>query len=42
MVALLAEALELKGTERVLEVGTGSGYLAAVLIELCAEVFSVE
>src|SRR6266478_8374557 len=42
MVALMAEALELKGTERVLEVGTGSGYLAAVLSELCADVFSVE
>jgi protein-L-isoaspartate(D-aspartate) O-methyltransferase len=42
MVALMAEALELKGTERVLEVGTGSGYAAAVLGELCAEVFTVE
>ena len=42
MVAIMAEALELKGTERVFEVGTGSGYLAAVLSELCAEVFSVE
>jgi len=42
MVALMAQALELKGTERVFEVGTGSGYLAAVLSELCAEVFSVE
>src|SRR5499433_2912728 len=42
MVALMAEALELKGTERVFEVGTGSGYLAAVLSELCAEVYSVE
>ena len=42
MVALMAEALELKGAERVFEVGTGSGYLAAVLSELCAEVFSVE
>jgi protein-L-isoaspartate(D-aspartate) O-methyltransferase len=42
MVALTVEALELKGTERVLEVGTGSGYAAAVLAELCAEVFSVE
>jgi protein-L-isoaspartate(D-aspartate) O-methyltransferase len=42
MVALMAEALELKGTERVFEVGTGSGYLAAVMSELCAEVFSVE
>ena len=42
MVALMAESLGLKGAERVLEVGTGSGYLAAVLSELCAEVFSVE
>lgn len=42
MVALMAQALGLGGTERVLEVGTGSGYLAAVLSELCAEVFSVE
>jgi protein-L-isoaspartate(D-aspartate) O-methyltransferase len=42
IVALMLEALELKGTERVLEVGTGSGYAAAVLGELCAEVFSVE
>jgi protein-L-isoaspartate(D-aspartate) O-methyltransferase len=42
MVALMVEALELKGTERVLEVGSGSGYAAAVLGELCAEVFTVE
>jgi len=42
MVALMAEALELKGAERVLEVGTGSGYAAAVLGELCAEIFTVE
>ena len=42
MVALMAEALELQGTERVLEVGTGSAYEAAVLAELCAHVFSVE
>src|SRR5919106_5132682 len=42
IVAPMAEALELKGTESVLEVGTGSGYAAAVLSELCAEVFSVE
>src|SRR3989441_8539398 len=42
MVALMAEALELTGAERVLEVGTGSGYAAAVLSQLCAEVFSVE
>jgi len=42
MVALMVEALGLKGTERVLEVGTGSGYAVAVLAELCAQVFSVE
>lgn len=42
IVALMAEALGLIGAEKVLEVGTGSGYLAAVLAELCAEVFSVE
>ncbi|MBI3000405.1 MAG: protein-L-isoaspartate(D-aspartate) O-methyltransferase [Deltaproteobacteria bacterium] len=42
MVALMVEALQLKGDERVLEVGTGSGYEAAVLSELCAEVFSME
>ena len=42
MVALMAEALELKGHEKVLEVGTGSGYEAAVLAELCAQLISVE
>ncbi len=42
MVALMVEALGLKGKERVLEIGTGSGYEAAVLAELCARVFSVE
>jgi protein-L-isoaspartate(D-aspartate) O-methyltransferase len=42
IVARMVEALELKGAERVLEVGTGSGYAAAVLSELCAEVFSIE
>jgi protein-L-isoaspartate(D-aspartate) O-methyltransferase len=42
MVALMSEALGLHGSERVLEVGTGSGYQAAVLGELAAEVFSVE
>ncbi len=42
MVALMVEALGLKGQERVLEIGTGSGYGAAVLAELCGEVFSVE
>lgn len=42
IVALMAEALELTGVERVLEIGTGSGYEAAILAELCAEVYSVE
>jgi protein-L-isoaspartate(D-aspartate) O-methyltransferase len=42
MVALMAQALELRGAERVLEVGTGSGYAAAVLSQLCAEIFTVE
>jgi protein-L-isoaspartate(D-aspartate) O-methyltransferase len=42
IVALMLQALELKGTEKVLEVGTGSGYAAAVLSELCAEVYTVE
>jgi protein-L-isoaspartate(D-aspartate) O-methyltransferase len=42
MVALMTELLELKGPERVLEIGTGSGYQAAVLAELCEKVYSVE
>lgn len=41
-VALLCEALLLRGAERVLEVGTGSGYQAAVLAELGCRVYSVE
>jgi len=42
MVAMMSELLELKGTERVLEIGTGSGYQAAVLAELCEKVYTVE
>src|SRR5512136_245928 len=42
MVALMTEALDLGGGERVLEVGTGSGYQTAVLAELVKGVFSVE
>jgi protein-L-isoaspartate(D-aspartate) O-methyltransferase len=42
MVAAMAEAAEIKPTDVVLEVGTGSGYQAAVLAELAAEVFTVE
>ncbi|MDO8445878.1 MAG: protein-L-isoaspartate(D-aspartate) O-methyltransferase [Deltaproteobacteria bacterium] len=42
MVAVMTEALELKGDERVLELGTGSGYQTAILAELCHKVFSIE
>jgi protein-L-isoaspartate(D-aspartate) O-methyltransferase len=42
MVALMTELLQLKGHERVLEIGAGSGYQAAILAELAAEVHSVE
>jgi protein-L-isoaspartate(D-aspartate) O-methyltransferase len=42
IVAYMTEALGLEGDERVLEVGTGSGYQAAVLARLAAEVFTVE
>jgi len=42
IVALMIEALDLTGDERVLEVGAGSGYAAAVLAELAAEVYAVE
>lgn len=42
MVAAMTEYLELEGGERVLEVGTGSGYQAAVLAELASEVVTIE
>ncbi len=42
MVALMTEILALSGSERVLEIGTGSGYQAAVLAELCGKVYTVE
>jgi protein-L-isoaspartate(D-aspartate) O-methyltransferase len=42
MVALMTEALEIKGDDRVLEIGTGSGYQAAILAELAEWVYSVE
>jgi protein-L-isoaspartate(D-aspartate) O-methyltransferase len=42
MVARICEALALGGNERVLDVGTGSGYQAAVLAELAGEVFTIE
>jgi protein-L-isoaspartate(D-aspartate) O-methyltransferase len=42
VVAFMAEALRLRGDDRVLEVGTGSGYQTAVLAELARDVFSIE
>lgn len=42
IVAIMTEALALQGTEKVLEVGTGSGYQAAILAELGREVVTVE
>jgi|UniRef100_A0A7V6A1I6 protein-L-isoaspartate(D-aspartate) O-methyltransferase len=42
IVALMTEALELTGPEKVLELGTGSGYQAAILAELAAQVFTIE
>jgi protein-L-isoaspartate(D-aspartate) O-methyltransferase len=42
MVARICEALALRGGERVLDVGTGSGYQAAVLAELAGEVHTIE
>ena len=42
VVAYMTEQLRLRGDERVLEVGTGSGYQAAVLAELAREVYSIE
>src|SRR5262245_4032207 len=42
MVAVTCQGLGLEGDERVLDVGTGSGYAAAVLAELAAEVHSIE
>ncbi|MEJ2112036.1 MAG: protein-L-isoaspartate(D-aspartate) O-methyltransferase, partial [Acidobacteriota bacterium] len=42
IVAFMTQLLELDGSERVLEVGTGSGYQAAVLAELASEVYTIE
>jgi protein-L-isoaspartate(D-aspartate) O-methyltransferase len=42
MVALMTEALELQGNERVLEIGTGSGYQTAILAELAEKIYSIE
>jgi len=42
VVAYMTEALLLEGGEKVLEVGTGSGYAAAILAEIAAEVYTIE
>jgi protein-L-isoaspartate(D-aspartate) O-methyltransferase len=42
IVALMTELLELKGDEKVLEIGTGSGYQAAILSWLCCQVHTIE
>lgn len=42
IVALMTQALGLKGHESVLEIGTGSGYQAAILSQICAKVYTVE
>lgn len=42
VVALMTESLKLEGSERVLEIGTGSGYQAAVLALICDEVYTIE
>jgi protein-L-isoaspartate(D-aspartate) O-methyltransferase len=42
IVAFMTEALSIKQTDKILEVGTGSGYQAAILAELCKEVYTIE
>ena len=42
VVAAMTDALELKGTDRVLEIGTGSGYQTAILAEIAGEIWSIE
>ncbi len=42
IVALMTQALQLQGHERVLEIGTGSGYQAAVLSRICERVYTIE
>lgn len=42
IVGAMTEALELKGEERVLEIGTGSGYQTAIIAELARQVFTIE
>ena len=42
IVALMTEQLKLTGTEKILEIGTGSGYQAAILSRLCQKVYTIE
>ncbi|MCM8803823.1 MAG: protein-L-isoaspartate(D-aspartate) O-methyltransferase, partial [Candidatus Omnitrophica bacterium] len=42
IVALMTESLQLKGNEKVLEIGTGSGYQSAIIAEIGCQVYSVE
>lgn len=42
MVAIMTQALQLRGQERILEIGTGSGYQTAILARLAAHIYSVE
>lgn len=42
IVALMTQSLDLTGNERVLEIGTGSGYQAAILAQLCRQVYGIE
>ena len=42
IVALMTQSLDLKGHEHVLEIGTGSGYQAAILAQICQKVYTVE
>ncbi len=42
MVAIMVELLEVKKTDRILEIGTGSGYQTAILAEMAAEVYTIE
>ena len=42
LAALMADPLDLDGTDRVLEIGTGSGYQAAILASLASQVYTIE
>jgi protein-L-isoaspartate(D-aspartate) O-methyltransferase len=42
IVALMTQALNLKGTEKILEIGTGSGYQTAILARLCQRIITIE